>query len=443
MRRTSGSSSITHSQEADSSQETPLVSDAAVRSDSQHTDGDSAAEDAQGTHHRAELQDLLASHQQMRVQASTLGAELQETRAEAEALRASLADATSRLTPSPMSASAPFSASHAHFAAAPAVSTSAAISPDSVNNGSPPPSIAKNLENDLRAIISHLESELRSKEEAVATLEAARVADAHAARSETDRLHNLLIESRADAMLELNNFQDENDALKLRCAALEITLDQLHSDLMEKNREKTPCDIKGGEDVKILTANTAEESDTTGHHTATTESGSASPSSSSSISQSSQKMRAAHDDVDNVSDVAGADHQFWTLVDGNEESDATHPTTIAAVRQNGGDDGGKEDIIVSDNSMNDDEDAAVRKKLLKSKMVAVFSATTTSKKKPTSTMNKGFSLCVNESMAWLGSKAMGVVGVVALVAIMAMSAGKIRSGQRSKKTTTHLLGQRL
>lgn len=219
-----------------------------------------------------ELQSLKKVHENLGKQASFLGAELAQTRAEAEALKNQLEDATSRLTPSPprseaelaRTATTPTSGFDNNTSildsATPVVAT-ASFSPEVV--GSP---FGLAIHEDILALqaqIDLLTSDIATKDESLKTLQSARAADALTAHSESERLRTLIFKTKQEAEISeaeakhcIKQVQSGKEAalvaaaiaasdakvLATRCAALEVTVQCLMEGL--ENKEKVKSDME-------------------------------------------------------------------------------------------------------------------------------------------------------------------------------------------------------
>ncbi|KAG7667800.1 hypothetical protein NADE_002561 [Nannochloris sp. 'desiccata'] len=215
-----------------------------------------------------ELQSLKKVHENLGKQASSLGAELAQTRAEAEALKNQLEDATSRLTPSPPRSEASltpkattptsgFNNKNILGSATPIAAT-ASFSPEVV--GSP---FGLAIHEDILALqaqIDLLTSDIANKDEILKTMEAARSADALTAHSESERLRTLVSKTKQEAEIAeaeakhcIKQVQSGKEAalvaaataasdakvLATRCAALEVTVQRLMEGLENKDKVKS------------------------------------------------------------------------------------------------------------------------------------------------------------------------------------------------------------
>lgn len=197
---------------------------------------------------QSELKSLKKVHENLGKQASSLGAELAQTRDEAYQLKYQLEDATSRLT-SPSRSEAP---------SASPVAAPASSSPEVV--GSP---FGVAIHEDILALqaqIDLLTSDIALKNEALETMQSARAADALTAHSESERLRTLVSKTKQEAEISeaeakhcIKQVQSGKEAalvaaataasdakvLATRCASLEVTVARLMEGLENKDKVKS------------------------------------------------------------------------------------------------------------------------------------------------------------------------------------------------------------
>ena len=227
---------------------------------------------------QVELKSLMLAHENLGQQASSLGAELAQTRAEAEALKSQLEDATSRLTPSPTRPGTAFSPTNTPtsdvnnnntiLGASSGNNTNtlgAALTPSSspaLVLGSPFSEVVHEDILALQAQIELLTRDIQTKNDALKIMESARAADALHAQAESDRLRSLVTKTKKEAEIAeteakhcIKQVQSGKEAalvaaataasdakvLATRCATLEVTVQRLMEGL--ENKEKVKLDM--------------------------------------------------------------------------------------------------------------------------------------------------------------------------------------------------------
>jgi hypothetical protein len=216
----------------------------------------------------------MLAHENLGQQASSLGLELLQTRAEAEALKNQLEDATSRLTPSPTRSAVPALSPSALtptsglnsdtpitiLATETPTVEAASFSPQAEVVGSPFGQVIHEDILALQAQIDLLTSDIATKDEALKLLEAARAADALSAYYESERLRTLVSKTQHEAEIAeaeakhcIKQVQSGKEAalvaaataasdakvLATRCAALEVTVQRLLEGLENKDKVKS------------------------------------------------------------------------------------------------------------------------------------------------------------------------------------------------------------